>query len=60
VRFSRDESLRFTTLWLRHTNLALENVQGQDGFKSLIQVQQDWMRDLVQDYTAQSVRFNEP
>jgi hypothetical protein len=59
VRFSRDESLRFATMWLKHTNLAVENAQGRDGFKSLIQVQQDWMRDLVQDYTAQSVRVSE-
>jgi hypothetical protein len=59
ARVSRDESLRFASLRLKRTNQALENVQGREGLKGMIQVQQDWLRDLVQDYTAQGVRFSE-
>ena len=59
ARYSRDESLRFATLRLKRANQALENVHGEDGFKVLAQIQQAWMRDLVQDYAAQSVRCSE-
>jgi hypothetical protein len=59
ARYSRDESLRFATLRLKRANQTLENVQGGNGFKILAQIQQAWLRDLVQDYTAQSVRCSE-
>jgi hypothetical protein len=59
ARHSRDESLRFATLRLKRANQALEDVQGGDGFKILGQIQLAWLRDLVQDYTAQSVRCSE-
>jgi hypothetical protein len=59
ARFSRDEWLGFTTRRLKHANQVLENVGGEEGFKSLVQAQQAWLRDFVQDYTAQSVRFSE-
>jgi hypothetical protein len=59
ARYSRDEMLGFTTLRLKRANQALENVQGEDGLKNLVHIQQAWLRDLVQDYTAQSVRCSE-
>ena len=59
ARVSRDEWLGFTTRRLKHANQALENAGGGDGLKGLMQAQQAWLRDFVQDYTAQSVRFSE-
>ena len=59
ARASRDEWLGFAARRLKHAHDALENIGGEDGFKSLMQAQQAFLRDLVQDYTAQTVRFNE-
>src|SRR3954468_2776448 len=59
ARVSRDEWLGFANRRLKHANQALENIDGEEGFKSLMQAQQAFLRDLVQDYTAQSVRFHE-
>ncbi len=59
ARYSRHESLRFATLRAKRANQALESVQTEDGFKILAHIQQAWLRDLVQDYAAQSVRCSE-
>jgi hypothetical protein len=44
---------------MKYANHALENVQGKDEFKVLAQIQQAWLRDLVQDYASQSVHCSE-
>jgi ElaB/YqjD/DUF883 family membrane-anchored ribosome-binding protein len=54
--FAKDESLRFANLRLERNGSTLDKLQNCHGIPGLIGVQQEWLRDLVQDYTSQSMR----
>ncbi len=55
--FAKDESLRFVSLRLERNGAALDRLQNCQGVPGLIGVQQEWLRDLLQDYTSQSMRL---
>jgi hypothetical protein len=55
--FAKDESLRFVSLRLERNGAALDKLQNCQGIPGLIGVQQEWLRDLLQDYASQSMRL---
>ena len=55
--FAKDESLRFMNLRLERNGQALDKLQNCAGLPGLIGVQQEWLRDLLQDYASQSMRL---
>jgi len=55
--FAKDESLRFVNLRLERNGAALDKLQNCHGIPGLIGVQQEWLRDFLQDYTGQSMRL---
>jgi hypothetical protein len=55
--FAKDESLRFVNMRLERNGAALDKLQHCQGIPGLIGVQQEWLRDLLQDYTGQSMRI---
>jgi hypothetical protein len=55
--FTKDESLRFVNLRLERNGAALDKLQTCHGLPGLISVQQEWLRDFVQDYVGQNMRF---
>jgi hypothetical protein len=55
--FAKDESLRFVSLRLERNGAALDKLQNFQGVPGLIGVQQEWLRDLLQDYAGQSMRW---
>jgi hypothetical protein len=55
--FAKDESLRFVNLRLERNGTVLEKLQTCTGLPGLIGVQQEWLRDFVQDYVGQNMRF---
>lgn len=57
AHFAKDESLRFVNLRLERNGAALDRLQNCQGIPGLIGVQQEWLRDLLQDYTSQSMRW---
>ena len=57
AHYAKDESLRFVNLRLERNGAALDRLQNCQGIPGLIGVQQEWLRDLLQDYTSQSMRW---
>lgn len=55
----RDESMRFVDLRLDRTRQAMENLGECRGLPGLLAVQQGWMTDMMQDFTAQGLRYSE-
>ena len=55
--FAKDEGLRFVNLRLERNGQALEKLQSCHGIPGLIGVQQEWLRDFVQDYIGQNMRL---
>jgi hypothetical protein len=55
--FAKDEGLRFANLRLERNGSTLEKLQNCHGVPGLIGVQQEWVRDLLQDYASQSMRM---
>ena len=55
--FVRDEGLRFTNRRLERNGEAMEKMQSCQGLPGLIGVQQEWLRDFVQDYMGQNMRL---
>jgi hypothetical protein len=55
--FAREESLRFFNLRLERNEAALDKMQNCVGLPGLIGVQQEWLRDFVQDFIGQNMRF---
>ena len=55
--FAKDESLRFVNLRLERNGAAMDRLQNCAGLPGMIGVQQEWLRDLLQDYTGQSMRW---
>src|SRR5476651_197691 len=54
--FAKDESLRFANLRLERNGAALDKLQHCHGLPGLIGVQQEWLRDFLQDYIGQNIR----
>jgi hypothetical protein len=57
TQFAKDEGLRFFNLRLERNGQALDKLQHCHGIPGLISVQQEWLRDLVQDYIGQNLRM---
>ena len=54
--FAKDEGLRFANLRLERNGSTLDKLQNCHGIPGLIGVQQEWLRDFLQDYASQSMR----
>lgn len=54
--FAKDESLRFANLRLERNGATLDKLQSCQGIPGLIGVQQEWLRDFLQDYASQGMR----
>jgi hypothetical protein len=50
--FAKDESLRFANLRLDRNGATLDKLQNCHGIPGLIGVQQEWLRDFLQDYAS--------
>jgi hypothetical protein len=57
TQFAKDEGLRFVNLRLERNGQALDKLQHCHGIPGLISVQQEWLRDFVQDYISQNMRM---
>jgi hypothetical protein len=55
--FAKDEGLRFVNLRLERNGQALDKLQNCQGIPGLISVQQEWLRDLLQDYVSHNLRL---
>jgi hypothetical protein len=55
--FAKDESLRFANLRLERNGAALDKLQHCHGVPGLFGVQQEWLRELMQDYMGQQMRL---
>jgi hypothetical protein len=54
---AKDEGLRFANLRLERNGSTLDKLQNCHGIPGLIGVQQEWVRDFLQDYASQSMRM---
>ena len=57
TQFAKEEGLRFANLRLERNGTAMDKLQSCHGLPGLIGVQQEWLRDLLQDYASQNLRF---
>jgi hypothetical protein len=57
THFAKEESLRFMNLRLERNGIALDKLQNCQGLPGLLGVQQEWLRDFVQDYMSQNMRL---
>ena len=55
--FTKDESLRFASQRLERNGQALEKLSTCTGLPGLIGLQQEWLRELAQDYADQTMRL---
>jgi hypothetical protein len=55
--YARDESLRFSNLRQERNSQAMEKFASCASLPSLIGLQQEWLRDLMQDYAGQNTRL---
>jgi ElaB/YqjD/DUF883 family membrane-anchored ribosome-binding protein len=55
--FAKDESLRFVNLRLERNGALMDRLQNCPGIPGLIGAQQEWLRDLMQDYAGQGMRL---
>lgn len=57
TQFAKDENLRFINLRLERNGQALDKLQNCSGVPGMIGVQQEWLRDFVQDYMGHNMRI---
>lgn len=57
TNFAKEEGLRFMNLRLERNGSALDKLQNCHGLPGLMGVQQEWLRDLMQDYMSQNMRL---
>ena len=57
TQFAKDEGLRFINLRLERNGQALDKLQNCSGLPGLLGVQQEWLRDFVQDYMSHNMRI---
>ena len=55
-QFAKDENLRFINLRLERNGQVLDKLQNCSGIPGLLGVQQEWLRDFVQDYMGHNMR----
>ena len=55
--FAKDEGMRFVNLRLERNGQAMDKLQNCHGIPGLFGVQQEWLRDLVQDYIGHNMRM---
>jgi hypothetical protein len=56
TQFAKDEGLRFVNIRLERNGEALEKLQNAHGIPGILSVQQEWLRDFVQDYMSHNMR----
>lgn len=59
ARFTKDESLRLAQRNLDRANHAFAHFDDHRNFAGLIGAQQEWIREMMQDYAAQSMHYTE-
>ena len=59
ARFTKDESMRLAHKQLDHMEQAFAHMNDGRNLIGLIGVQQEWIRDMMQEYAAQSLRYAE-
>jgi hypothetical protein len=59
ARFTRDESLRLAHAQLDHANHAFSLFRERQDFSGLIGAQQEWVKQMMQEYAALSLRYAE-
>ena len=57
TQLAKDEGLRFINLRLERNGQVLDKLQNCSGIPGLLGVQQEWLRDFVQDYMGQNMRL---
>ena len=57
TQFAKEEGLRFANLRLERNGAVMDKLQSCHGLPGLLGVQQEWLRDLLQDYANQNLRF---
>lgn len=56
-QFAREESLRFFNLRLERTSALIDKLSSSQGVGGIFAAQQEWLRDLIADYTAHNMRM---
>jgi hypothetical protein len=59
ARFTKNESLRFVQLQLDHAHHAFARLDDRRDLSGLLGAQQEWLKEMMQDYAAQSLRYAE-
>jgi hypothetical protein len=59
ARFTKDESLRLAHRHLDHADNALTHFHERRDFGSLIGAQQEWVKQMMQEYAALGLRYAE-
>ena len=59
ARFTRNESLRLAHAQLDHAHHAFSHFRERQDLSSLIGAQQEWVRQMMQEYAALSLRYAE-
>jgi hypothetical protein len=56
---AKDETTRFAKLRLDRTAEAVQSMDVTDGIKGVVAAQHRWLRDMINDYTSQSMRYTQ-
>jgi uncharacterized membrane-anchored protein YhcB (DUF1043 family) len=59
TRFTQNESLRLAQLNLEHANHAFARFDDRRNLAGLFGAQQEWVRDMMQEYANQSLHYAE-
>lgn len=59
ARFTQNESLRLAQLNLEHANHAFAHFDDRRNLAGLIGAQQEWIREMMQEYANQSLHYAE-
>jgi hypothetical protein len=57
AHFTKVESMRLAQRNLEHANQAFAHFDERRSLTGLIEAQQEWIREMMQDYTAQSLHY---
>jgi uncharacterized protein YukE len=55
--YAKDEAQRFANLRMERNSHALEKLSTCTGLPGMIELQHEWLRDLMQDYAGQNMRL---
>jgi hypothetical protein len=59
VRFNKDETLRLAHMQLDHADTAFSHLRERHDLSGLIGAQQEWVKQMMQDYAGLSLRYAE-